>query len=148
MTCGIEWRGQMTYAESEDRFDIFLSHATADTALAQVVRERLAEAGLAYHTSLSDLPARQYSEDHVQTVLAASRAYVAIASRSSVQAPVILIEVGAAFAVDLPVLFLLNDLKSSELPKFFKRYPAFPLWKGFPKFLALFANSPTRSRLN
>jgi TIR domain len=134
----------MNFGDGADRFDVFLSHASADRALAQIVQERLTDAGLTYHSSLSDLPARQYAEDHVQTVLAASRAYVAIASRSSVQAPAVLVEVGAAFAMDLPVIFLLNDLKPSELPAFFKRYPAFPLWKGFSKFVATVRKLPER----
>ncbi len=133
----------MNYGETE-RFDIFLSHASSDLALAQAVQQRLDEAELTYHASLSDLPAKQYAEDHIQTVLAASRAYVAIASRSSVQAPVMLLEVGGAFALELPVLFLLNDVKPADLPTFFKRYPAFPLWKGFPKFLAALRKLPER----
>jgi TIR domain len=127
-----------------ERFDIFLSHSSADKALAQSVQQRLTEADLTYQTSLADLPAKQYAEDHVQTVLAASRAYVAIASRSSIQSPAILLEVGAAIALDLPVLFLLNDLKPGELPTFFKRFPAFALWKGFSKFLAAVHKLPER----
>jgi hypothetical protein len=133
----------MNYGEME-RFDIFLSHASSDMALAQAVQQRLVEVGLTYHTSLSDLPAKEYSENHVETVLAASRAYVAIASRSSIQAPAMLLEVGGAFALELPVLFLLNDLKQADLPTFFKRYPAFPLWKGFPKFVAAVRKLPER----
>ena len=131
-------RGEM------DHFDVFLSHAAPDLALAQVVQQRLGDAKIVCRPSRSDAPASEYTDEHIQTVLDASRAYVAIASRSSIQAPALFVEVGAASASKLPILFLLNDLASTDLPVFFKQFPSFSLWKGFPRLIKALEKLPER----
>lgn len=127
-----------------DRFDIFLSHASAEGALAEAVEHQLGRVDLTVRLSACDAPAEEYTDAHVRTVLDAGRALVAIASRPSVKAPALFLEVGAASAAKLPVLLLLNDLPRENLPVFFRQFQAFPLWKGFPAFTKAIQKLPER----
>ncbi|HET6575205.1 MAG TPA: toll/interleukin-1 receptor domain-containing protein [Fimbriiglobus sp.] len=127
-----------------ERFDVFLSHAPADAVLAEAVRQRLAEAGLTCYSILSGEGDGDSLEDRLRHALDISRAYVAVLSRSFVQSPNLLIEVGAAWAAELPTFFLLNDVRPTEVPAFFGRFKSYRLWDGLPKLIAAVRELPER----
>jgi hypothetical protein len=133
----------MSHGESE-RVDVFLSHSPADRVLAEAVRQRLAEAGLTCYSIISDDGGGDSLEDRLRHALDISRAYVAVVSRSFVQSPNLFVEVGAAWAADLPTFFLLSDLRPSELPAFFGRFESYRLWDGLPRLVAAIRALPER----
>lgn len=132
----------MKRAELE-RHDILLSHAPADAALAEAVRERLVEAGLTCASAPADIESEEYPEQ-LRSALDASRSYVVLLSRASVGSNQLLLEVGAAWAIEVPVFLLLNDVRPAEVSAFLKRYPAYSLWPGLPKLIRAVRELPER----
>jgi hypothetical protein len=132
----------MKRAELE-RYDILLSHAPADAALAEAARERLVEAGLACVSAPTDTESEDYPEQ-LRGVLDASRAYVALLSRASIGSKHLLLEVGAAWAIEVPVFLLLNGVRPAEVSAFLKRYPSYSLWQGLPKLIRAVRELPER----
>jgi hypothetical protein len=94
-------------AKSTKVYDVFISHATADSELARQVVEACRESGLAAAMNAELLPGRNPG-DAVWDALAESRALITILS-SQGPTPAMAIEIGAARAWNKPIYAVVTD---------------------------------------
>lgn len=132
----------MTGMEPE-YYDVLLSYAAADAALAEAVRQQLTAEGLHVYSPFADIRPDEY-EDRLRPAFDRTRAYAAIVSRASLGSPFLLVEAAAAWALRVPGYLLLTDLRRADVTGFLERYPSYPLWKGFPKLVSALRTLPQR----
>jgi hypothetical protein len=118
-----------------DRFDVHLVFDASEAALAEAIRYRLAEHGLTCDDVPSEINPREDFGEKVRRDLELTRSYVFLMSPTLIQKQPMLAEAGAAWAAGLPAFLLRNQVRSSNYSPFFKRFPAFELWTGFPRLV-------------
>jgi hypothetical protein len=133
----------MRHTEVE-RVDVHLVFDPSEAALAEAIQYRLAENGLTCDNIPSEVVPGEDFGDYVRRTLGSSRSYVFLMSPASVRQHTVLAEAGAAWAVTLPVFLLLNQVKPSNYSPFFKRFPMFRLWSGFPRLVKTLQKLPER----
>jgi hypothetical protein len=117
---------------SPTHYDVFLSHSVRDEALATVVKQKLAEAGLSvFGVSGLDLadggePGAEFG-DAVLKALVESSALVALLTPAHRDSPALGVEVGAAWAQRKPVYVLVEGDSAGTLPPYLRRFQVYPL---------------------
>lgn len=112
--------------QADQPLSVFLAFTAQDTDAAEAVREALGNRGLSVVGAESAKP----SEDWSQTIwdtLARSNAMVAIISPQATSSANVLVEIGAAWAWQMPVYVVLISPEVSRVPAFLEKYPAYPL---------------------
>jgi hypothetical protein len=133
----------MKRTDDED-FDVHLIYDPSEAALAEAVRYRLSESGL----TCDDLPAKlangETFDDRLDRFLDTCRSCVVLMSRVITNNQIMLAECGASWARKMPIFVLQNDVRASDYSAFFKRFPAFRLWTGFPRLVKAIRKLPER----
>jgi hypothetical protein len=113
-------------AATNRTYDVFISHAAADSGVAREVAESLESAGLqTFHAGT--LKGGADISEAIWEALAESRAVIAIVS-PDVSAPARgMVEIGAAAAWNKPVFLLIHGPSSAKLPPPLSAYPVYPL---------------------
>jgi hypothetical protein len=109
----------------EKSIDVFLSHASPDSAVAQKIVDRLQSAGLVTFSSGGLDPGKETSNG-IWQALAESRALIALISPRPTSAMGI-VEIGAAAVWNKPIFLLLNGPSSTKLPSALSAYPVYPI---------------------
>lgn len=101
--------------------DVFLAASHHDAGVAEVVRRSFEEAGLAVFSSATkELGSGFWGA--VREEIAAARVFVALLTPSFVKSSQLPLELGGAWARELPIYLLLESLSSKEVPSYLKRY--------------------------
>jgi nucleoside 2-deoxyribosyltransferase len=123
----------MTKTKSKPiHYDVFLSHSVRDEALATVVKQKLADAGLSvFGVSGLDLadggePGAEFG-DAVLKALVDSSALVALLTPAHRDSPALGVEVGAAWAQRKPVYVLVEGEGAAAVPSYLRRFQVYPL---------------------
>lgn len=95
-------------------YDVFISHATRDAALAAEIAHACQASGLAAFAT-ADLPAGENSGDILWSALAESRAVLAVLSPTGLT-PSMAIEIGASRAWNKPIFAVATDPATTRLP--------------------------------
>jgi hypothetical protein len=112
--------------EPKKAYDVFLSHAATDGAVAREIIAALEVAGLqTFHPGAVESGADV--SDAIWYALAESRALVVILSPGVPTNALGLVELGAATAWNKPIFVLLNDPASTKLPPALAAYPVYPI---------------------
>jgi hypothetical protein len=119
----------------EDRVDVRLVFDPSETALAEAVAQRLADAGLAAGLSPAEVEPGENFPATVRRAAETTRAMAFLMSPAGIANQVLHVFAGAAWANDLPMFVLRNRVRPSDYDPFFKRFPAYPLWTGFPRLV-------------
>ena len=106
-------------------YDVFVSHAAADSLVAREIAQRLESAGLAAFVGGAVSPGTDLSEA-IWEALAESRALIAIISPETPTYAMGMVEIGAAAAWNKPVFLLINGPSSGNLPAALAAYPVYP----------------------
>lgn len=113
-------------ATIEKTYDVFVSHAPSDAAVAREVAQSLESEGLmTFHagTVQRDVDI----SEAIWQALAESRALIAIISPNVPTHAMGMVEIGAAAAWNKPVFLLMNGPSSAKLPAALSSYPVYPL---------------------
>lgn len=110
---------------------IFITHASADRAKAQKLRNWLSRQPETSTFTADDLSAGENWQEKLRDRLAASDLILYIASRHSLESSFVLQELGAAWAFEKPIVTVLTDQASTaDLPFRLKRHQVMNL-EGF-----------------
>ena len=106
-------------------YDVFVSHSSADRALAEEIANRLEAAGLQPFYDVSLVPGAEISSA-IWDALAECRALIAVVSEDATPDAMGMVEIGAAAAWNKPIYLLLSGPPSTRLPDALKPYHAYP----------------------
>src|SRR5258708_2769700 len=122
-------RGEEKMKDTENvTFDVALVCDPAEAVLAEAVRRQLNAAGLACETYPSDVtPGEDFRETVVQ-MANSSRSLVLLMSRAAATSQVMAVFAGAAWAAELPIFILRNNVRPSDYFSFYRQFPSFVLW--------------------
>jgi hypothetical protein len=119
-------------SEAEIPCDVFLAHAAFDTPTAEVVVNRLEEAGLVVYRftifpNQDDGDSADAQTEEFRSKLAESRAFVALLTRAYLHSPWLPLTVGAARGLSKPIYVLVDSATAGEVPSYLQRFPLLPL---------------------
>jgi hypothetical protein len=119
-------------SEADIPCDVFLAHAAFDTPTAEVVANRLEEAGLIVYrfTTLPDEDDSDSAEaqtEEFRSRLTESRAFVALLTRAYLHSPWLPLAVGAARGNSRPIYVLVDSSTAGEVPSYLRHFPTVPL---------------------
>src|SRR5262245_15645329 len=101
--------------------DVFLAASHHDAGVAEVVRRSFEEAGLKVFSSATMVPGSG-TWDALREEIAGARVFVALLTPSFVRSSLLPLELGGAWAWELPIYLLLESLSSKDVPSYLKRY--------------------------
>jgi hypothetical protein len=130
---------------ADDRNDVFLVHDPSEMTLAEAVGYRLSEAGLTCRLHSGEVSPGEDFGATVDEMLDTSRAVALLMSRSAATNQVVAALSAAAWARDLPVFVIRSQVRATDYSPFFKRFPSFSLWSGFPRFVKAIGRVPERA---
>ncbi len=99
----------------EAKYDVFLSYATTDSELAHELKDDLEEEGISCFLAEKDLQVTQQWQDSIRTALLQSRFVLLLITPSSHNRPWLLLEAGAAWALNKPMIPALSHVLPKEL---------------------------------
>lgn len=107
--------------------DVFISHATADTPLAEYLYRHLTQEGISvYLASVSMAPGERWMPNII-TNLRNSTWVLCLASRAACASPWVMQEMGVAIAGGKKLVPFVWDLPPASLPGWMKQYQAIDL---------------------
>ncbi|HEX3149084.1 MAG TPA: hypothetical protein VHR66_13470 [Gemmataceae bacterium] len=118
-----------------DPFDILLVFDPSETALAEVIDERIAATGLTCVKRPAKVKAGEDFGAMIRQMIGATGSIVLLISQAAMRNEIIPVFAGAAWAGKVPMFVLRNNVRLSNEWAYFKRFPVFSLWSGFPRFL-------------
>jgi hypothetical protein len=125
--------------------DVCLVFDPAEVALAEAVALRMADAGVTPVTRPAEVtPGEDFAETIRQTV-GTTRAMALLMSPTAATSQVVAAFAGAAWAVELPIFVLRNNVRPSQYSPFYRRFPSFSLWSGFSRFVKAVGRAPERA---
>jgi TIR domain len=107
-------------------YDVFLSHAAIDAAVAGMVKHRLAGAGFSVF-SAGDIKAGSDFAKELRQALRESQALIALLTRSHLRSDWLAVEVGAAMAWNTPIYVLRDGITAEDVPAYLRHYPSGPV---------------------
>lgn len=105
-------------------YDVFLSYAAGDSALAAELKEALESEGLRCFMAEKDIPVATVWENEIHTALLGSKRILLLLTPRSVNRPWVLLETGAAWALKKDLIPALVQVSPSDLVEPIRKYQA------------------------
>ncbi len=105
-------------------FDVFISYATGDTAIANELRGDLERNGLKCFMAEKDIQVATEWQDSIRAALVGSKRMLVLLTPRSINRPWVLMETGAAWALGKPLIPALSHVATNELLEPIRRYQA------------------------
>jgi hypothetical protein len=113
-----------TIVPSAPEFDLFISYAAGDTAIADELRSDLERVGLRCFMAEKDIQVATEWQDSIRAALIGSKRILVLLTPRSINRPWVLMETGAAWALGKPLIPALSHIAASELLDPMRRYQA------------------------
>lgn len=105
-------------------YDLFISYATGDSALAAELKESLEEKGFHCFMAEKDIPVAAIWEGRIHAALLGSKRILLLLTPRSVNRPWVLMEVGAAWALKKDLIPALVQVSTGDLVEPIRKYQA------------------------
>ena len=105
-------------------YDLFISYATGDSAIADELRNDLETHGLKCFMAEKDIQVATEWQDSIRAALIGSKRILVLLTPRSVSRPWVLMETGAAWALGKPLIPALSHVATNELLDPVRRYQA------------------------
>jgi hypothetical protein len=105
-------------------YDVFISYATEDSAIADELRDDLEKNDLKCFMAERDIQVATEWQDSIRTALIVSKRILALLTPRSINRPWVLMETGAAWALGKPLIPALSHVSANELLDPIRRYQA------------------------
>ncbi|QDT39580.1 toll/interleukin-1 receptor domain-containing protein [Stratiformator vulcanicus] len=117
-------------------FDVFLSHSSADSSLADLVAHELDQGGLGVFQHDVPQPGEDLSAE-IRDSLAECSAVVFLLTPSFRESPNLAYEAGAAMAWNKPIFSLYSGVEPQSIPRFLREYRMVPISQlnSFPEMI-------------
>ncbi len=113
-----------SYIERLPNVDVFLSYASADGPLAKDLKARLEEKGLRCFLAEKDIPIRSEFEKAIREALETARQVLILVTPRSITRPWILLEVGAAWVLQKPLIPAIAFVEPQEMVEPLRKFQA------------------------
>jgi hypothetical protein len=121
--------------QTDERVDVCIVFHPLETVLAEAVAQRLSDAGLTADLAVAKAMPGEDLAETVRHAVDGSRAMAFLMSPAGTDDQVLHVFAGAAWAVELPIFVLRNNIRPSEYSSFFRQFPAYLLWSGFRRLV-------------
>jgi len=105
-------------------FDIFISYAADDSAIARELQSDLEIKGLRCFMAEKDIPVATEWQDSIRAALTGSKRILVLLTPRSINRPWVLMETGAAWALGKPLIPALSHVAANDLLDPIRRYQA------------------------
>ena len=105
-------------------FDVFISYATGDSAIAEELRNDLEVKGLKCFMAEKDIKVATEWQDSIRAALHGSRRVLVLLTPRSINRPWVLMETGAAWALGKPLIPALSQVAATDLLDPIRRHQA------------------------
>jgi hypothetical protein len=105
-------------------FDVFISYAAGDSAIADELRNDLEKNGLNCFMAQKDIQVATEWQDSIRAALIASKRVLVLLTPRSINRPWVLMETGAAWALGKALIPALSQVAANELLDPIRRYQA------------------------
>jgi hypothetical protein len=105
-------------------FDVFLSYSSPDSQIAAELKQKLEEKGMRCFMAEVEIDIGKKWLDTIHAALIGAKLFVILLTPRSVDKPWVLIEMGAAWALEKPLIPLLQFVDVNKLPGPLKNYQA------------------------
>ena len=102
--------------ENENQYDLFISYAASDSALAHELRTEIEERGLTTFMAEKDIPVSAQWKQAIRDALRSSTRVLILLTPHSISRLWVLLETGAAWALDKPLIPAFAHVDPSEFP--------------------------------
>ena len=109
---------------AQPSFDVFISYASADGALAIELKDDLESQGLKCYLAEKDIPVASEWQESIRTALLGSKRILILLTPRSLNRPWVLMETGAAWALGKPLVPALVQVSPTELIDPIRRHQA------------------------
>lgn len=106
------------------KYDVFLSYASGDSALATELKDHLGQQGLTCFMAERDIQVAAGWEDSIRTAILGSRRLLLLLTPRSLNRPWVLMEIGAAWVLRKDLIPALVHVSASDLIDPIRRYQA------------------------
>jgi len=113
-----------TIVQPTVKFDVFLSYAAGDSAIANELRDDLQSRGLSCFMAEKDIEVATEWQDSIRAALLGSKRILVLLTPRSITRPWVLMETGAAWALGKALIPALSQVDSSNLLDPIRRYQA------------------------
>jgi hypothetical protein len=107
-------------------YEVLLIHAELDEFSGREVREALTESGFSVVSSLDIVRSERLIGDRLRRAIIGADAVVFLFSPASSDS-LVLLQLGAASALDKPIFVVRSGISVDDLPTFAKQFPSFPI---------------------
>jgi hypothetical protein len=105
-------------------FDVFISYAVGDSAIAAELRNDLERNGRKCFMAEKDIQIAAEWQDSIRAALIGSKWVLVLLTPRSINRPWVLMEIGAAWALSKPLIPALSHVAANELPDPIRRHQA------------------------
>ncbi len=105
-------------------FDVFISYASGDSAIADELRSDLEKNGLRCFMAEKDIQVATEWQDSIRAALIGSKRVLVLLTPRSINRPWVLMETGAAWALGKPLIPALSHVAANELLDPIRRHQA------------------------
>ena len=109
---------------STPEFDVFISYATGDSAIADELRNDLEKNGLKCFMAEKDIQVATEWQESIRAALIGSKSVLVLLTPRSINRPWVLMETGAAWALGKALVPALSQIAANELLDPIRRYQA------------------------
>jgi len=120
---------------SNDKYQVFLSHATVDKWVAKRMCEQIEGTGANYFRDDRDIDGGDDISDEIKSAISRSEDFVVLLTPQSLNRQWVLIEMGAAWSFDKRIVVILYQIDADLIPKTFARRKAIQL-NDFDEYIA------------
>lgn len=113
-----------TIVPRKPEFDVFISYAAGDSAVADELRTDLERNGLKCFMAEKDIQVATEWQDSIRAALMGSKRILVLLTPRSINRPWVLMETGAAWALGKPLIPALSHVAANELLDPIRRYQA------------------------
>jgi hypothetical protein len=105
-------------------FDVFISYAAGDSAIAEELRNELIQNGLTCFMAEKDIQVAAEWQDSIRKALLGSKRVLVLLTPRSINRPWVLMETGAAWALGKPLIPALSQVTPNDLLDPIRRHQA------------------------
>jgi hypothetical protein len=106
------------------QFDVFISYAAGDSAIADELRNDLEKGGLKCFMAEKDIQVAAEWQDSIRAALIGSKRMLVLLTPRSIKRPWVLMETGAAWALGKALIPALSQVEANDLIDPIRRYQA------------------------
>lgn len=110
--------------ESEEEIDVFLSYSSKDTDVANELVQIFIDNGLSCYMASKSLSGGELWEEAIRRALFRSKELVVLLTPNSIKSSWVMIEAGAAWVLQKPIIPCIQYVKASELPEPISKHQA------------------------